>query len=118
MPLLLYALIASLWTVSAFATDAKPRPSAATKMAAPAKSALPDSQQLEHDLQLLPWKSFRSVIEAVPKMKADVEAYGPAGWKFVEAGYKTFPWKKNIDKLDEAQMKLLADLIQGAKSAK
>jgi hypothetical protein len=116
MAKLIYALIASLWTASVFAADAKP--SAHTKAAAPAKSRVVDSQQIEKDLQRLPWKQFRSVIESVPKMKADVEAYGPMGWKYVEANYTTYAWKKNIDKLDDAQKKRLADLIQVAKGAK
>jgi hypothetical protein len=116
MAKLIYALIASLWTVSVFAAEAKP--SAHAKAAAPAKSRGVDSQQIEKDLQRLSWKQFRSVIESVPKMKADVEAYGPMGWKYVEANYTTYAWKKNIDKLDDAQKKRLADLIQVAKGAK
>lgn len=47
-------------------------------------------------------------------MKADVEAYGPAGWKYVESRYKTYGWKKSIDKLDDDQKQLLANLIKQA----
>jgi hypothetical protein len=112
----LLALIAVLWITPAFART--PHPLARSKATAPAKSAVPDSQQMEKDLQQLPWPQFRSIIESVPKMKADVEAYGAFGWKYVEARYKTYPWKKNIDKLDDAQKKQLADLIKRATAGK
>lgn len=79
-----------------------------------AKAPVPDSQQLEKGLQRLSWKQFRSVIEAIPKMKAEVEAYGPIGWQYVEARYKTYAWKKSIDKLDDAQKRQLAGLIEKA----
>lgn len=94
---LMYALLASLWLGSACAAD---------------------SRQLEKELQRLPWQQFRQVIESVPKMKADVEAYGPIGWSFVQKNYQTHGWKKNIDKLSEDQRKQLAELIRLAKGAK
>lgn len=98
MPLaLVLALVASLWAVDASAADAR---------------------QIEKDLQGLPWNQFRSVIESVPKMKADVEAHGPIGWKYLQASYKTHAWKKNVDKLDAAQKKRLVELIEAAKQAK
>ncbi|MBV5323652.1 hypothetical protein JZU51_02750 [bacterium] len=78
----------------------------------------PDSQAMEKSLQSLHWKQFRSIIEAIPKLKADVEAYGPIGWQFVQGNYKTYGWKKNIDRLDETQKKHLAELIQMAKEAR
>ncbi|MDO8933910.1 MAG: hypothetical protein Q7U97_16075 [Rhodocyclaceae bacterium] len=105
--LLALALAAGLWAAPAFAAETAP--------AAEIRAAAPDTRAMEKDLQQLPWKAFRSVIEAVPKMKTDVEAYGPMGWKFVEANYRNHAWKKNIDKLDEPQKKLLADLIRRAK---
>jgi hypothetical protein len=77
-----------------------------------------DSQTLEKELQSLHWKQFRAIIEAIPKMKADVEAYGPIGWQFVQANYQTYGWKKNIDRLDETQKKRLAELIQIAKETR
>ncbi len=83
-----------------------------------AASSIPDSKTMEGDLQRLPWKQFRSVVEAVPKLKADVEAYGTFGWKYVMANYTTYGWKKNIDKLDDVQKKQLATLIQKAKATK
>jgi len=77
-----------------------------------------DSKQMEKDLQRLPWKQFRSVIEAVPKMRAEVEAYGTIGWQIVQANYTHYHWQKNIDKLDAAQKKQLADLIDAAKATR
>lgn len=78
----------------------------------------PDSKQLEAELQGLPWKQFRSVIEAVPKLKADVEQYGSAGWTYVKASYKTYGWRKNIDRLSPEQKNRLAESIVRAKAAK
>ena len=78
----------------------------------------PDSRQMEKDLQRLPWKQLRSIIEAVPKLRAGVEAYGPVGWKFVQANYKSYGWKRNIDKLDATQKSQLVELIQKAKSSR
>ena len=86
--------------------------------ALPAKNGEPDSKRMEKDLQRLPWGQFRSVIEAIPKMKAGIEAYGPIGWQFVKANYTTYGWKKNIDKLDGTQQQRLAELIQDAKGGK
>ena len=94
---LIFSLLASLWLTSALALD---------------------SRQMEKDLQRLPWKQFRQVVESVPKLKADVEAYGPIGWTYVQQNYQTHGWKKNIDKLNEAQQKQLAGLIQLAKKTK
>lgn len=94
---LIFPLLACLWLTSVFAAD---------------------SRQMEKDLQRLPWKQFRQVIESVPKLKADVEAYGPIGWTYVQQNYQTHGWKKNIDKLNEAQQKQLAGLIQLARQTK
>jgi hypothetical protein len=109
------SLLTCFCLATAFATTPSAPP---TKKAATSRSALPDAQQMEKDLQQLNWSQFRSVIESVPKMKADVEVYGPAGWKYVEARYATYPWKKNIDKLDDAQKRQLADLIRRAKTSR
>ena len=81
-------------------------------------SAEVDSATMERELQRLPWSQFRSVVEAVPKLKAGIDAYGPAGWQFVQANYRNYGWKKNIDRLDEGQKKQLAELIRRAKSGK
>lgn len=94
---LIFSLLASVWLTSAFALD---------------------SRQMEKDLQRLPWKQFRQVVESVPKLKADVEAYGPIGWTYVQQNYQTHGWKKSIDKLNEVQRKQLADLILRARKAK
>ena len=91
-------------------------PPAVTRAAA--QNAELDSAKMEKDLQRLPWKQFRSVIESEPKLKAGVDAYGPAGWQFVQANYRTYGWKKNIDKLDERQKKQLAEKIQRVKGGK
>lgn len=71
---------------------------------------------MERDLQRLNWKQFRSVVEAIPRLKAEIEAYGPAGWQYVRAKYPTHPWQKNIDRLDAADKQQLARLIQRAKT--
>ena len=71
---------------------------------------------MEKDLQRLPWKQFRSVVESEPKLKAGIDAYGPAGWQFVQANYRTYGWKRNIDKLDERQKKQLAEKIRRAQA--
>ena len=81
-------------------------------------SPLPDSRKLESDLQHLPWPQFRTVVEGIPKLKSGIDAYGPAGWQFVQANYRTYPWKRNIDKLDSEQRRHLADLIQSAKESR
>ena len=80
-------------------------------------SKVPDSQQMSDALRKLPWASFRSIIEAVPKLSAEVNAYGPAGWEFVRANYKAYNWKKKIDKLDAAQKQQLAELIRKAQGS-
>lgn len=73
-----------------------------------------DSRRLEGELQSLDWEQFRSVVEAIPKLKADVDAYGPMGWEFVKERYKTHEWRKNIDKLDANEKRRLAALIDTA----
>lgn len=78
------------------------------------ESPLPDSQRMEIDLQNLPWPQFKSVVEAIPKLKADIEAYGSFGWQFVQANYTRYGWKKKIDRLDEHQKRLLSELIAQA----
>jgi hypothetical protein len=115
MPKWIYLFLTVLWAAPALCADAPPPE---TTTATPAKRGVPDSKQMERDLQRLPWKQFRSVIEGVPKMKADVDAYGPAGWKYIEGRYKTHAWKKGIDKLDDDQRQRLSDLIRAAKSTK
>jgi len=110
------ALVAGLWMAAALGADVQP--SADTRAPASATRGVPDSKQIEGDLQRLPWKQFRSVVESVPKIKADVDVYGPLGWKYVEANYKTYGWKKSIDKLDEIQKQNLVDLIQRARGAR
>lgn len=73
------------------------------------------SGRLSHELQSLDWQQFRSVIEAIPKLRADVDAYGPAGWAFVQGQYKTHDWSRNIDRMDDAEREKLAALIDNAR---
>ncbi len=87
-----------------------------TTAATPASSL--DSARMEEDLQQLNWKQFRSVVEAIPKLKADIEAYGPVGWDIVRANYMNYRWKKNIDRLDDTQKQKLAELIEKTKVGK
>ena len=82
-----------------------------------AETARATSQQMSKDLQNLPWKPFKAIIGAIPKLAADVDAYGPLGWQFVRENYKTYDWKKKIDKLDAAQKEQLAELIRKARTA-
>lgn len=79
---------------------------------------VPDSRTMQKALQQLPWPQFRAIIEAVPKLKADVDAYGPAGWQLVKDNYRLYPWKKSIDKLDDEQKRQLATLIGRAATAR
>ena len=104
-----YALIVCFWTASAFPADMYT--SDVTLLATSAKNDAPDSRQMENNLQHLSWKQFRSIIVSVPKMKADVDAFGPIGWQYVQANYKTYSWRKSIDRLDDIQKKHLAELI-------
>jgi hypothetical protein len=92
-------------------------PDVATTVPAADSVEATESKQMEKDLQRLPWPQFRAVVEAVPKLRAGVEAYGTAGWQLVQANYKHYPWHKNIDKLDAAQKQQLAELIREAKAA-
>ena len=116
MTKLTYALVACLWTVSAYPADIQqPADTTSTELVS---LDTPDSSQMEKGLQHLNWKQFRSVIEAVPKLKADVDAYGPLGWQYVQANYTAYGWKKSIDRLDDNQKHQLAELIQIAKSAR
>lgn len=105
---LLCALVVCCATAGASAADDAAPVAAATAVAA-------ESLRLEGELQHLAWPQFRSVIEAIPQMKADVEAYGPIGWKYVEANYRTHRWRKNIGRLDAARRDQLEALIRKAR---
>lgn len=102
------ALILGAWLPGALAADS----SAGTATAASAP--LPEGPRLEKDLQRLPWAQFKAVIEAVPRLKADVDAYGPLGWQYIKERYTTYAWRKNIDRLDPAQRRQLAELVRQA----
>ena len=96
------------------ATPAAPR--AGVPVPAVEKRAPIDSVTLEKELQGLSWRQFRSVVESVPQLKSAVDAYGPAGWQFVQANYRQYGWRRNIDKLSEAQKRELAARIERARS--
>lgn len=76
-----------------------------------ASAGAASSAELEQRLQQLPWPDFKAVVSAIPKLKADVDAYGSFGWQYVQANYRTYRWAKKIDKLDDAQKQQLAELI-------
>lgn len=88
---------------------------------APARASKPaviDSAQLERDLQALSWPQFRSVVEAVPQLRAEVEKHGSAGWLYLQAKYKTYAWKKSIERLADGDKKALAKLIAKARTGR
>lgn len=74
-----------------------------------------DNERLEKAMQSLSWEQFKAVLSSIPKLKADVDAYGPLGWQYVQANYRTYPWRKNLRKLKEPQKKELSDLIDEAR---
>lgn len=80
-----------------------------------AAAPLPDSRQLERELQNLNWGQFRSVVEAIPEIRHEVEKYGPLGWEYVKTNYRSHAWKKNIDRLNNGEKQRLALLIQRAR---
>lgn len=96
------------------ATDAGRTATYATSEPAPRR--VPDSVELEQQLQALDWGAFRSVVEAVPKLRQSVDAYGPFGWEYVRMNYQRYPWRKPIDRLDDTQKVTLAELIAQARA--
>lgn len=76
------------------------------------------SKVLEKELQSLDWEQFQSVVKAVPKLRAQVDAYGPMGWQFVQQNYRSYGWRKSIDKLDVDQKQDLQDLINKQRGAR
>jgi hypothetical protein len=113
-------LLAGLTAGAALAADPPSAPNADLPASRPAAGTADtiDRLQLEHDMQTLPWPKFKAVVEAVPKMKASVDAYGPFGWQYVEKNYRSYGWKKNIDRLDDEQRQQLFQLVQRAKHGK
>lgn len=90
----------------------EPAPAKAVAKKPPPK--VPDSLQLEKSLQGLEWEQFRSVVEAIPPIRAEVEKRGSAGWQYVKLRYRTHAWRKNIDRLSDDEKRQLAQLIQNA----
>jgi len=80
-----------------------------------AAAPVPDSRQLEKELQSLNWEQFKAVIEDIPEIRREVEKYGPLGWEYVKTNYRSHGWKKNIDRLDTGEKQRLAQLIQRAR---
>lgn len=111
----IYGLMVGLWMVSATAADVQRL--ADNKITLPKNGREADILKFEKDLQRLPWNKFRSIIEAVPSLKADVERYGPSGWKYVEVNFQSYRWRRNISKLKGDQMELLGNLIKQAQGA-
>ena len=109
-----FVLVAPGAVIPAFATDGR-GPDAGGEVAA---GAIPDTEQLEKGLQSLSWDQFRTVVNAIPKLKADVDAYGPLGWQYVQANYRTYHWRKSINKLQPDQKVQLAGLIREARAGK
>lgn len=105
------ALLGAIWAVSALAMESQGQ----QQDEGVAEAAL-DSSDLERRLQRLSWAQFKQVVEAIPKLKASVDAYGPLGWQYVQANYSTYRWKKNIDRLDASERQRLAELIDKARA--
>ena len=78
----------------------------------------PRNVRLEQELQALSWPQFRAVVQAVPKLKAEVDAYGSFGWQYVQARYQTFRWRKSIAKLKPEQQEELGVLIAQARAGR
>lgn len=81
----------------------------------PSRKEVPDARQLEKELQSLNWKQFRSVIEAIPPIRAEVDKYGPLGWQYVRQNYQAYPWRRSIVRLAEWQRIELSRLIAQAR---
>lgn len=109
----LLAFLLWLFIGPGMAATEKPQPISAAQ----ARKAAPDSRKLERDLQSLNWKQFKSVVEAIPPIRAEVDKYGSLGWQYVQQHYRTYPWKKPIDRLETWQKHELARLIEQARKS-
>lgn len=98
------------------ASDARHAGDKPVAAAADQAAFVPESLELERNLQALTWPQFRAVVEAVPKLKRSVDAYGVIGWEYVKANYQTYRWRKSIDRMDDAQKVGLAELIARARA--
>ena len=111
MKKIVFALLVATTTLVCQAAPAA-RPAAKPAVS---KTAVLSSETLEKELQSLNWPQFSFVVKSVPKLKAKVDAYGSAGWKYVQGRYQTYGWRKSIDKLDATEKKQLAELIRKAR---
>jgi hypothetical protein len=115
-------LLAALLAAAVGAKEVRPvadsttPPTTAATAPAPSPGSAPDSAVLERELQQLSWEQFKRVVVAVPKLKNGVDAFGPVGWEYVRANYRSYPWRRNIDRLDDTQKIQLAALIEQVKS--
>jgi hypothetical protein len=116
MPRVSLLLAIFFWVMPVFAEGVYLPTQAAAEQAASNREL--SSRQMEEDLQHMTWLQFRLVVEGVPKLKADIDAYGPTGWQYVQANYTTYRWRKSIKRLDETQKKRLIELIQITKAAR
>jgi hypothetical protein len=87
----------------------------ALSLSTAAAAPVPDSRQLEKELQSLNWGQFKAVIEDIPEIRREVDKYGPMGWEYVKTNYRSHGWKKSIDRLDTGEKQRLAQLIQRAR---
>ena len=85
-------------------------------LTASAATLPPSSLDLEKQLQALNWSQFKAVVKAVPALRSQVDAYGALGWQYVQSRYKTYAWRRNIDKLKPTQKVELAQLIARARN--
>lgn len=76
------------------------------------------SKALEQELQSLSWEQFKFVINSVPKLRAEVDAYGPLGWQYVRRNYRSYSWSKRIGKLDQKRRRELQALIAQARTVR
>ena len=51
------------------------------------------------------------------RLRAEVDAYGPLGWQYVERHYRRHGWRRSLDKLDPEQRRELAALIERVRAA-
>ncbi len=114
---LLTALIVLPAAASEPTAAASPAPASAPAAEKPRgadAAEAPSDEVLERKLQALSWPQFKSVVSAVPKLKSQVDTFGPLGWNYVQMHYKTYPWHKSVAKLDAPQKRELDGLITKA----
>lgn len=76
------------------------------------------SKFLEQQIQSLNWEQFKHVVHAVPKLRAEVDAYGPLGWQYVERNYRRYAWSRSINKMEAERRQELQGLIDQVRNGK